>query len=154
MKSAIDAIVRKPQAEYLDRLLPARDELLMEMELYASEKGQPIADPEVAQLMRILVRTRQPKRLIEVGTNIGYSVVVLGRECTDDATVETIEIHRPTLDIARAFVKKAALRCSVVFHQGAALEVLPTLSAPFDFAFIDCVKTEYTSPISTSCCRA
>lgn len=145
MKSAIDAIVQRSQAEYLDRILPPRDALLAEMEHYAAEHNQPIADPEVAQLMRVLVRSARPKHIVEVGTNIGYSVVVLGRECGSDALIDTIEIDRATVDVAKSFVSRAAVGCQVTFHEGAALEVLPQLAAPIDFAFIDCVKTEYVA---------
>ena len=143
MKDRIDAILRRSQAEYLDSLLPARDALLEHMEKFAEENDHPIADPEVAQLMRALVRMKKPRRVLEVGTNIGYSVVVLGRECGPEAVVETIEIDHNTLSTARRFVAEAALPCRVVFHEGAALDILPRLTGPFDFVFIDCVKTEY-----------
>ena len=143
MKGRIDAILRRNQAEYLDTLLPPRDALLEQMEKFAAENGHPIADPEVAQLMRGLVRMKRPRRLLEVGTNIGYSVIVLGRECESEAVVETIELDHNTLTTARRFVAEAGLRCRVVFHEGAALDVLPRLTGPFDFVFIDCVKTEY-----------
>lgn len=143
MKSRIDQVIKRVQAEYLDTLLPPRDPLLARMEAFAAEHGHPIADAEVGQLMRILVRAKQPRHLIEVGTNIGYSVVVLGRECSADAVLETIELDRGILAIAQGFVGEAELPCTVRFHQGAALEVLPTLAGPFDFVFIDCVKTEY-----------
>ena len=143
MKDRIDAILRRNQAEYLDSLLSPRDALLEQMEKFAAENDQPIADPEVAQLMRGLVRVRRPRRVIEVGTNIGYSVIVIGRECDAEAVVETIEIDHNTLTTARRFVAEASLPCRVVFHEGAALDVLPRLTGPFDFAFIDCVKTEY-----------
>jgi caffeoyl-CoA O-methyltransferase len=143
MKSRIDQVIKRVQAEYLDTLLPPREALLARMEDFAAEHGHPIADPEVGQLMRILVRARQPKHLIEVGTNIGYSVIVLGRECPADAVIETIELDRDILATAKRFVSEAQLACEVTFHQGAALEVLPTLAGPFDFVFIDCVKTEY-----------
>jgi predicted O-methyltransferase YrrM len=143
MKDRIDAILRRNQAEYLENLLPPRDALLEHIEKFAGENDQPIADPEVAQLVRSLVRMKRPRRLIEVGTNIGYSVIVMGRECDADAVVETIEIDHNTLSTARRFVAEAALPCRVVFHEGAALEVLPRLTGPFDFVFIDCVKTEY-----------
>lgn len=143
MKSRIDQVIKREQAEYLDTLLPSRDPLLAEMEAFAAEHGHPIADAEVGQLMRILVRAKQPKHLIEVGTNIGYSVIVLGRECPADAVLETIELDRDILATAKRFVGEANLACEVRFHQGAALEVLPTLAGPFDFVFIDCVKTEY-----------
>ena len=143
MKDRIDAILRRNQAEYLETLLPPRDALLEQMEKFAHENNHPIADPEVAQLMRGLVRMKHPRRILEVGTNIGYSVVVLGRECDDDAVVETIEINHGTLMIAKGFVRDAELRCNVVFHEGAALDVIPRIAGPFDFVFIDCVKTEY-----------
>jgi len=143
MKDRIDAILRRNQAEYLESIQPPRDALLERMEKFAAENDHPIADPEVAQLVRALVRMKRPRRVIEVGTNIGYSVIVIGRECDADAVVETIEIDHNTLSTARAFVAEAALPCRVVFHEGAALEVLPRLTGPFDFVFIDCVKTEY-----------
>lgn len=143
MKDRIDAILRRNQAEYLESIQPPRDALLERMEKFAAENDQPIADPEVAQLVRALVRMKRPRRVIEVGTNIGYSVIVIGRECDADAVVETIEIDHNTLTTARGFVAEAALPCRIVFHEGAALDVLPRLTGPFDFVFIDCVKTEY-----------
>lgn len=143
MKSSADAIIRGEQARYLDALIPSRDPLLFEIEAYASEHRQPIADPEVAQLMRILVRIHRPRRLLEIGTNIGYSVVVLGRELGAESRIESIEIDAAILEVARDFVRRAKLEPEVVFHNGAALQVLPKLEGPFDFIFIDCVKTEY-----------
>jgi caffeoyl-CoA O-methyltransferase len=143
MKDRIDAILRRPQAEYLEALVPARDPLLRKMEAFAAEHGHPIADPEVAQLERIMVRLRRPKRVVEVGTNIGYSVIAMGRELDPDAVLETIELDRGILETARRFVAEAGLRCRVVFHEGAALDVLSRLEGSIDLAFIDCVKTEY-----------
>ncbi len=143
MKDRIDAILRRSQAEYLDSILPPRDALLEEMEKFADEHGHPIADPEVGQLMRTLVRMKRPRRILEVGTNIGYSVIVLGRESDPESVVETIEIDHNTLTTAKRFVAEAQLPCRVVFHEGAALDVLPRLTGPFDFVFIDCVKSEY-----------
>jgi caffeoyl-CoA O-methyltransferase len=143
MKSRIDAILHADQARYLDDLTPPRDELLSEMEAHARLHHHPIADPEVAQLMRIVVSARRPRHLLEIGTNIGYSVVVLGRELERGAILETIEIDRETMDTAREFTARAALSAEVVFHHGAALDVLQGLAGVFDFVFIDCVKTEY-----------
>jgi predicted O-methyltransferase YrrM len=143
MKDRIDDILHRVQAEYLEELLPARDPLLEAIEKFAEDHDHPIADPEVAQLMRVLMRLKKPRRIVEVGTNIGYSVVVMGRELDGDAVIETIEVDRSILETARRFATDAALPCRVVFHEGAATEVLPRLDGPFDFAFIDCVKTEY-----------
>ena len=143
MKRSADAILKRAQAEYLDKLTPPRDPLLAQMEEFAAEHRHPIADPEVGQLLRVLVRTKKPRHILEVGTNIGYSVVVMGRECGRDTVLETIEIDPEILSTAKAFVAQAKLACEVRFHNDAALEVIPRLKGPFDFIFIDCVKTEY-----------
>ena len=74
MKDRVDAILDRSQAVYLESLLPPRDALLARMEEFAADEGQPIADPEVAQTMRILLRAKRPRHIVEVGTNIGYSV--------------------------------------------------------------------------------
>jgi predicted O-methyltransferase YrrM len=143
MKAGIDKVLQRAQAEYLDSLLPPRDALLARIEEYAAENHQPIADPEVAQTMRVLIAATRPRHIIEVGTNVGYSVIVMGRAAGRGTVVETIELDRSILATAKQFVTEAALEAEVRFHQGAALDVLPTLAGPFDFAFIDCVKTEY-----------
>ena len=143
MKRRADAILKRAQAEYLDKLTPPRDPLLARVEEFAAKHDHPIADPEVAQLERILVRATSPRHILEVGTNIGYSVIVMGRECGRETVLETIELNPDTLKIARGFVADAKLKCDVRFHKGAALDVIPRLSGPFDFVFIDCVKTEY-----------
>lgn len=145
MKERIDAILRRTQAQYLETLLPARDPLLAEMEHHAAEHGHPIADPEVAQFLRALVRMKTPRRVLEIGTNIGYSVVVIGRECGSESVVESIEIDPAILATARSFISRASVPCRVVLHEGAALDVLPRLTGPFDFVFVDCVKEEYTA---------
>jgi len=143
MKERADAILKPAQAHYLESILPSRDALLARIEEYAAEHGHPIADPEVAQTMRVLLRAKRPRHIIEVGTNIGYSVIVMGREVGRDAVVETIELDPAILGVAKGFVVEAKLECEVRFHQGAALDVIPALAGPFDFVFIDCVKSEY-----------
>src|SRR2546428_6436704 len=117
MKQRVDAILKTSQATYLEQLTPVRDALLERMEQFAAEHHHPIADPEVAQFLRILVRGKRPQHILEVGTNIGYSVVVMGRECDANTTLETIEIDPKILATAKQFVAEAKLRCEVRFHQ-------------------------------------
>ena len=143
MKDRVDAILKRPQAEYLDSLLPARDPLLRRMETYAAKHEHPIADPEVAQLMRTLVKAKRPRRIIEVGTNIGYSVIVMARECGPTAVVETIELDRKTLAVAKQFVTEADLLCPVLFHDGAALDVINGARGDVRLRLHRFVKTEY-----------
>lgn len=143
MRRKDQAILQPEQLRYLDEIAPDRDELLERMADFASENDHPIADDDVARLLGLLTRMKKPERVLEIGTNIGYSVIAIGRALRADATIETIEIDPGTLDSARRFVEEANLACDVVFHQGAALEVIPSLERTFDLVFIDCVKTEY-----------
>lgn len=143
MRDRLDAILQRPQAEYLEAILPPPDPLLAEIEHLASEQGHPIADRDLAQLLRVLVRLRRPRRVLEIGTNIGYAVVTMGREMDAGGTLETIEIDPSIASTARGFVARAALAPTVIVHQGAALDLLPGLPGPFDLVYIDCVKHEY-----------
>ena len=67
MKDRVDAILDRSQAVYLESILPPRDALLVRMEEFAADENQPIADPEVAQMIRILVRTKRPRRIAARG---------------------------------------------------------------------------------------
>lgn len=149
MKDAVDAILKRTQAEYLDSLLPPRDALLARMEAYAAKRNFPIADPEVGRVLALLVKATNAKHIIEVGTNIGYSVVAMGRASGRGGIVETVELDPGILATAKEFAGEASLECEVRFHHGAALDILPHLAGPFDFVFIDCVKTEYEAYLDT-----
>src|ERR671929_2115278 len=91
MKARIDAILRSEQAEYLERLHPANEGLLAEMEAYAAEHRVPIADREVAMFLEITARAMGARRVLEIGMAIGYSVLHLLRGMPDDGLVVTIE---------------------------------------------------------------
>ncbi|MBN9166297.1 MAG: hypothetical protein J0I07_35515 [Myxococcales bacterium] len=79
MKDAADAILRPEQAAYLDGIEPTRDPLLVEMEAYAKANRQPISDPEVASFLAVTARLSGARKIVEVGTNIGYGAIVLAR---------------------------------------------------------------------------
>jgi predicted O-methyltransferase YrrM len=104
MKAGLDKILQGAQAEYLDTLLPPRDALLARMEEYAAEHDQPIADPEVAQVERLLVRMLRPQRILEIGTNIGYSVIVMGR------SARRTRSSRPSSSTGRSWPWRSASR--------------------------------------------
>jgi predicted O-methyltransferase YrrM len=143
MKGAPDAILKGDQAAYLEELEPARDPLLAEMEAYAHEHGQPISDPEVATFLAITARAAAPRRIVEVGTNIGYGAIVLARAAGPDARVLTIENDVETCGIARGFIARAGLEDRVEVRHADALAALATIDEDIDFAYVDCVKQHY-----------
>jgi predicted O-methyltransferase YrrM len=143
MKAKLDAIIQREQAEYLDRLLPAGDDLLTEMEQYAAEHRVPIADREVAAFIEITARAIGAKRALECGMAIGYSVIHLLRGMGDEGRVVTIDPSEEMIAKAQAYYSRAEIRDRVEIHKGYALEVIPQLSGTFDLLFIDAVKEEY-----------
>jgi len=143
MKDQVGLIIHREQEEYLGRLLPKRDGLLAEMERYAEEDGIPIADPEVAMFLEITVRAIRAKRVLEVGTAIGYADIFMARAMAAGGVVETIDVSDEMIGKAREYVKRAGLEDRVTFHEGPALTVIPRLEGPFDLVYLDAVKEEY-----------
>jgi predicted O-methyltransferase YrrM len=143
MKDQVGLIIHREQEEYLERLLPKRDGLLAEMERYAEANGVPIADPEVAMFLEITVRAIRAKRVLEVGTAIGYADIFMARAMPAGGVVETIDVSDEMVGRAREYVKRAGLAERVEFHRGPALTVIPTLQGPFDLVYLDAVKEEY-----------
>lgn len=150
MKAKLDAILQAEQAEYLDRLMPASDDLLAEMERYAAENRVPIADREVALFLEITARAINAKRVLECGMAIGYSVIHLLRGMPNDGRVFTIDPSDEMIRAAAGYFTRAGRRERVHIEKGYALDVIPQLNETFDLVFIDAVKEEYRGYLDLS----
>ncbi|MDA8018955.1 MAG: O-methyltransferase [Thermoanaerobaculia bacterium] len=147
MKDRSDAILQSAQAAFLERLLPEREPVLAEMERAAEtggiESGSiPISDPEVGCLLTILTRSIGARRVVEVGTAIGYGALCLARG-GEQVEVVSIEADEGRLGSARRYLERAGVADRVRLELGTALDVLRRLQGPFDLAYLDAVKTEY-----------
>ena len=142
MKDRVDAVLRPRQAAYLEALLPERDPILREMEDLAAEDDVPISDPEVGRLLAILARASGARRILEIGTAIGYGTLCLARGAPA-ARVVSIDPDPERRRAARDFLSRAGVMDRVELIAGAALDVLPDLAGPFDLAYLDAIKTEY-----------
>jgi len=103
----------------------------------------PIVGPEKGQVITEIIREAKPKRVLEVGTLIGYSAILMGKELDNDAQVITIEIHADEAETAEENIRKADIPLKVEVVTGDAIQVIPELTGCFDFVFIDAEKTEY-----------
>lgn len=142
MKHGHGAILRPEQENYLDRLLPPRDPLLKEMEARAAEGDVPISDPEIGRLLGILARVTGARRIVEVGTAIGYGTLCLAKGAPE-ARVTSIDIDPERIALARGYLERGGVADRVELIEGPALEVLARLQPPFDLAYVDAIKTEY-----------
>lgn len=112
------------------------------MESTAAAEGIPISDPEVGLLLEMLVRATGARRVLEVGSAIGYGSIWLARG-GEDTQVIGIEKDPARLERAQAYVERADLGGRVRFVAGDAREVMPGLEPPFDLVYLDSDKAGY-----------
>jgi predicted O-methyltransferase YrrM len=119
------------------------DTILRKIEKRARNEFLPIVGPEKGQVLAEEIRKAKPKRVLEVGTLIGYSAILMGKELDKNAQMITIEIHAEEAKTAKENIRKAKIPPKVEVITGDAIQVIPKLQSDFDFAFIDAEKTEY-----------
>jgi len=141
-------IVEPRLVEYLNSLETELPEHLAKLEAYAIEHEVPIIRKEAQSLMRFFLELAKPKRILEVGTAIGFSASLLCEYMPKDCRLTTIE--KVPMRIVEAEKNLAALKRSqdVTFLTGDAEEVLKKLKEQgnqYDFVFMDAAKAQYMS---------
>jgi len=116
--------------------------VLREIEGLARKRHLPIVGSR-GQILVDVVREIKPKRVLEIGTLIGYSAILMGKELDGDACLITIEIDPENAKIARENIRRAEIPPTVEVLIGDALEIIPKLKGEFDLVFIDANKEQY-----------
>ena len=133
----------KEANEYIISKIKENDELILEMEKYASEYNVPIVTKEVAEYLKFIVKSSGIKNVLEVGTAIGYSGILMAKEIEkNDGKLYTIEIDEERYNLAQENFKKSGLN-NIVSIKGDAVEEIKKIDETFDFVFIDASKGHY-----------
>lgn len=119
------------------------DKVLRSIERLAERKYLPIIGPDKGKVLADIVRRIHPKCILEVGTLLGYSTIVIAKELDSEAELITIEIDEDEAKLAKESILKAEVRPRIKILIGDALEIIPTLKKRFDFLFLDAAKSEY-----------
>lgn len=119
------------------------EDVLHKIETLAKFEFLPIIGPSKGRFLSEEVRKSRPRHVLEVGTLIGYSAILMGKELDENAEIVTIEIHREEVEQAAENITEANIPPKIRIISGDALEVIPTLHGEFDFVFIDAEKSEY-----------
>jgi predicted O-methyltransferase YrrM len=130
--------------------LDEADKVLKDIEAKAKKKFLPIVGPHRGQILVKAIRETSPKRVLEVGTFIGYSAILMARELESGAQVITIEIDADEAELARENIRKAKVRPSVEVITDDATEVIPRLSGEFDMVFMDAKKPRTCGTFTSS----
>jgi predicted O-methyltransferase YrrM len=128
---------------YLEVLRPAPDPILAEVEAHGIREGVPIVAPETGQLLHILALARGARRVIEVGTAIGFSTLYVARALPADGVIVSFEIDERRHAAAAGYLQRAGVGERADLRLQDAREGLASIQGPFDMAFVDGVKTQY-----------
>ena len=112
------------------------------MEKFARERYIPVMLDDTKELLFNTVKERQPRRILEIGTAIGYSGIVM-LSASERATLNTVELDEQTANMARANFAEFGLSHRVNVFVGDAREIVPQLTGSYDFIFLDGPKGQY-----------
>ena len=135
-------IVDERMTTFINSLDPGNPEYLDILEKEALDTFVPIIRKDMQAYMRFMMHQCNPKSILEVGTAIGFSALLMS-EYAPDAHITTIENYDKRIPIARANFDRFGKSNRIELLEGDALEILPTLEGSFDFIFMDAAKGQY-----------
>ena len=136
-------IVNDKVENYIRETLKPSQGLLRDLELYAEENSVPIIHKEVADLLRVILKLKKPKKILELGCAIGYSSLFFADVLDGDVEIVTTERNPIMLERAQDNIKKAGMEDRIKILVGDAEETLKDLEGTFDMIFIDAAKGHY-----------
>lgn len=136
-------IVDERMVTYIHSLESAESEIIEAIEQEALDTYVPIIRKETQSFLKVLLMMKKPKRILEVGTAVGFSAILMSEYMPEDAHIITIENYAKRIPIAQNNFKRAGKEGKITLIEGDALEVMKELEGPFDFIFMDAAKGQY-----------
>ncbi len=136
-------IVDERMSAFIDLLDKGNTPFLDEIEKYAKETDVPIIRKSMQSLLKFLLAYAKPKSILEVGTAIGFSALLMSEYASSDCHITTIEKYEKRIPIARENFAKAGKEEAITLIEGDAMEVLKELEGTYDMIFMDAAKGQY-----------
>lgn len=136
-------IVNERIVSYIHSLERSNGEVCDEIEEFAHQTNVPIIRKEMESFLRVLIEIKKPKRILELGTAIGYSAILMANTMSENCRITTIENYDKRIPIAKDNFKRAGVEKKVELLEGDALEILQKINEPYDFVFMDAAKAQY-----------
>ena len=139
-------IVNTLAQTYAERYSSRLDPLLEEIAAYTAAhhpEAHMLSGPLQGKLLEMISRLLCPRRVLEVGTFVGYSALCLAAGLKDDGELHTIELRDADADRAEGYFRRSERGERIILHRGNALAILPTLAEDWDLVFIDADKPGY-----------
>lgn len=110
----------------------------------ALEEHIPIIMDDTLEVIDTYLKEMKPKRILEIGTAVGYSAICFSKYLAEDGIIDTIERDEDRIAEAKTNIKEMELDSRINIYEGDAVEILPTLNNKYDAVFIDAAKGKYT----------
>ena len=139
-------IVDERMVTYINSLDKGNTAFLDELEKEARENRVPIIRREMQSFLKVLLRITSPRLILEVGTAVGFSTLLMSEYAPEDCRITTIENYEKRIPIARENFRKAGKEDRITLLEGDAADVLKELVSQqkqYDFIFMDAAKGQY-----------
>lgn len=136
-------IVDERMVTYIHSLEGSESDIIETIEQEALDTFVPIIRKETQSFLKVLLMMKKPLRVLEVGTAVGFSAILMSEYMPKEGHITTIENYEKRIPIARENFKRAGKEDKITLIQGDALEVMKELEGPYDFIFMDAAKGQY-----------
>lgn len=116
---------------------------LNELEEFAIKTNVPVIRPEMQRLLKLLLSIKKPEQILEVGTAIGFSALLMKEYAPEGCKITTIEKYEKRIPLAQENFKKGGWEKDITLLAGDAGVLLKELEEPYDFIFMDAAKGQY-----------
>ena len=130
---------------YINSLNTGNTAFLDRIEQEAEQGLVPIIRKETQQFLKFLLAMHRPERILEVGTAVGFSAILMAEYNPVCCEITTIENYEKRIPVARANFKAAGREGQITLLEGDAAKLLPTIEGAFGFIFLDAAKGQYIS---------
>ena len=136
-------IVDERLVTYINSLDTGNTSILDQIEQEALESYVPIIRKEMQQFLKLLLAMKRPMRILEVGTAVGFSAILMAEYDPVPCEITTIENYEKRIPIAKENFIRAGKEKQITLLEGDAAQILPTLTESYDFIFMDAAKGQY-----------
>lgn len=136
-------IVDERMVTYIHSLETENSAILETIEKEALDTFVPIIRKEMQSFLKVLLSIHNPLKILEVGTAVGFSAILMSEYAPKECRITTIEKYEKRIPIARENFRRAGKEEQITLLEGDALEILKELDETFDFIFMDAAKGQY-----------